>query len=57
MVSWLGFQGESCNQKIHMIEALNARLITYIYLTIDDLKKAADQVLEIPNEAYDRPAN
>ena len=46
MVSWLGFQGESRNRKIHMIEALNARLIAY-----------TDQVLEIPNEAYDRPAN
>ena len=57
MVSWLCFEGESKYQKKHMIEALNARTIPYKYLNIDDLKKAADQVLQIPTEAYDRPSN
>ena len=33
-----------------MIDTLNARSIHYIYLSIDDLRKAADQVLEIPSE-------
>ena len=57
MVSWLGFEGESKYQKKHMIEALNARTIPYKYLNIDDLKKAADQVLEIHCEAYFKPQN
>ena len=57
MLSWLGFEGESGNQKTHMIEALNARLIAYTYLITDDLSKAVDQVLQIPTEAYDRPSN
>ena len=57
MVSWLGFEGESRTQKLHMIEALNARTIAYKYLNTEELKKAADQVLEIPTEAYDRPQN
>ena len=55
MVSWLGFEGESRTQKLHMIEALNARSIHYIYLSIDDLRRAADRVLEIPGEAYVKP--
>ena len=57
MVSWLGFEGESRTQKLHMIEALNARTIAYKYLNTEELKKAADQVLEIPTEVYDRPQN
>ena len=57
IVSWLGFEGESKYQKHNMIEALNARTIPYTYLNTEELKKAADQVLQIPNEAYDRPAN
>ena len=55
MVRWLGFQGESLYQKKNMIDTLNARSIHYIYLSIDDLRKAADQVLEIPSEAYVKP--
>ena len=54
MLSWLGFECESGNQKKHMIEALNARSITYTYLNTDDLSKAVDQVLQIPT---DRPSN
>ena len=57
VVSWLGFEGESRYQKHNMIEALNARSIAYKHLNPDDLRKAADQVLEIPSEAYDRPSN
>ena len=57
MVSWLGFEGESHTQKLHMLRTLNARSIPYAYLDTDELRKAADQVLEIPNEAYDRPPN
>ena len=57
MVSWLGFEGESGNQKKHMIEALTVRPILYKYLNIDELKNAADQVLEIPSEAYVKPPN
>ena len=38
-----------------MIDTLNARSIHYIYLSIDDLRKAADQVLEIPSEVYVKP--
>ena len=57
MVSWLGFEGESRTQKLHMMEALNARTIAYKYLNTEELKKAADQVLEIPTEVYDRPQN
>ena len=57
MVSWLGFEGESGNQKKHMIEALNVRSIPYKYLNMDELKNAADQVLEIPSEAYVKPPN
>ena len=57
MVSWLGFEGESRTQKLHMIEALNARTIAYKYLNTEELKKAADQVLEIPTQVYDRPQN
>ena len=57
MVSWLGFEGESHTQKLHMLRTLNARSIPYTYLDTDELRKAADQVLEIPNEAYDRPPN
>ena len=52
MVSWLGFEGESHTQKLHMLRTLNARSIAYKYLSIDDLKNVIDQVLEIPNEAY-----
>ena len=55
MLSWLGFEGESRIQKLHMIQTLNARSIHYIYLSIDDLRKIADQVLEIPSEAYVKP--
>ena len=57
MVSWLGFEGASRTQKLHMIEALNARTIAYKYLNTDELKKAADQVLGIPTDVYDRPQN
>ena len=57
MVSWLGFEGESRTQKLHMIEALNSRTIAYKYLNTEELKKATDQVLEIPTEVYDRPQN
>ena len=57
MVSWLGFEGESLTQRLHMIEALNSRTIAYKYLNTEELKKAADQVLEIPTEVYDRPQN
>ena len=57
MVSWLGFEGESGNQKKHMLRTLNARSIAYTYLNIDELKKAADQVLQIPDEAYVKPPN
>ena len=57
MLSWLGFEGESGNQKKHMLRTLNARSIPYKYLDIDELKKAADQVLEIPTEVCDRPPN
>ena len=57
MLSWLGFEGESGNQKKHMLRTLNARSIPYKYLDIDELKKAADQVLEIPTEVRDRPPN
>ena len=57
MVSWLGFEGESRTQKLHMLRTLNARSIAYTYLNIDDLKNVADQVLEIPTEVYDRPQN
>ena len=57
MVSWLGFEGESRNQKKDMLRTLNARSIAYKYLSIDDLKNATDQVLEIPNEAYVKPPN
>ena len=57
MVSWLGFEGESHTQKLHMLRTLNARSIPYTYLDTDELRKAADQVLEIPNEAYARPPN
>ena len=52
MLSWLGLEGESHTQKLHMIQTLNARSIHYIYLSIDGLRKTADQVLEIPSEAY-----
>ena len=38
-----------------MIDTLNARSIHYIYLNTDDLRKAADQVLEIPSEVYVKP--
>ena len=55
MLSWLGFEGESHTQKLHMIQTLNARSIHYIYLSIDDLRKTVDQVLEIPSEAYVKP--
>ena len=55
MFSWLGFEGESRTQKLHMIQKLNARSIHYIYLSIDDLRKTADQVLQIPSEAYVKP--
>ena len=55
MLSWLGFEGESHTQKLHMIQTLNARSIHYIYLSIDDLRKTADQVLEIACEAYVKP--
>ena len=55
MVRCLGFKGESRYQKKNMIDTLNARSIHYIYLSIDDLRKAADQVLEIPSEAYVKP--
>ena len=47
MLSWLGFEGESRTQKLHMIQTLNDRSVHYIYLSIDDLRKTADQVLEI----------
>ena len=57
MVSWLGFEGESRNQKKDMLRTLNARSIAYKYLSIDDLKNATDQVLEIPSEAYVKPSN
>ena len=57
MVSWLGFEGESRTQKLHMIEALNSRTIAYKYLNTEELKKVADQVLEIPTEVYDTPQN
>ena len=57
MVRWLGFEGESRTQMLHMIEALNARTIAYKYLNTEEFKKAADQVLEIPTEVYDRPQN
>ena len=57
MVSWLGFEGDSKHQKNHVIEALNARSMACKYLNIEELQKASDQVLEIPSEAYDRPAN
>ena len=57
MVSWLGFEGESRNQKKDMLRTLNAQSIAYKYLSIDDLKNATDQVLEIPNEAYVKPPN
>ena len=50
MLSWLGFEGECRTQKLHMIQTLNARSIHYIYLSIDDLRKTADQVLEILSE-------
>ena len=50
-LSWLGFEGECRTQKLHMIQTLNARSIHYIYLSIDDLRKTADQVLEILSEA------
>ena len=49
MVSWLGFEGESGNQKKHMTEALNARSIPYTYLNIDELRNVADQVLQTTN--------
>ena len=55
ILSWLGFEGESRTQKLHMMQTLNARSIHYIYLSIDDLRKTADQVLEIPSEAYVKP--
>ena len=55
MLRWLGFEGESRTQKLHMTQTLNARSIHYIYLSIDDLRKIADQVLEIPSEAYVKP--
>ena len=57
MVSWLGFEGESHTQKLHILRTLNARSIAYTYLNIDELKKAADQVLQIPDEAYVKPPN
>ena len=57
MLSWLGFEGESGNQKKHMLRTLNARSIPYKYLDIDELKKVVDQVLEIPTEVCDRPPN
>ena len=57
MVSWLGFEGESKHQKKDMLRTLNARSIPYKYLDIDDLRKVADQVLEIPSEAYVKPPN
>ena len=57
MVSWLGFEGESRNQKKDMLRTLNARSIAYTYLNIDDLKNATDQVLQIPDEAYVKPPN
>ena len=57
MVSWLGFEGESRNQKLHMPRTLNARSIAYTYLNIDELKNAADKVLQIPDEAYVKPPN
>ena len=52
MLSWMGFEAES---HTNMIETLNVRSIHYIYLSIDDLRKTADQVLEIPSEAYVKP--
>ena len=55
MVRWLGFQGESRYQKKSMIDTLNARSIHYIYLNIDDLRKAADKVLEISSEVFVKP--
>ena len=55
MLSWLGFEGESRTQKLHMIQTLNSRSIHYIYLSIDDLRKTADQVSDIPSEAYVKP--
>ena len=55
MLSRLGFEGESRTQKLHMIQTLNTCSIHYIYLSIDDLRKTADQLLEIPSEAYVKP--
>ena len=57
MVSWLGFEGESHTQKLHMLRTLNARSIHYKYLDIDEFRKVTDQVLQIPDEAYNRPPN
>ena len=57
MVSWLGFEGDSKHQKSNMIYSLNARSIPYTYLNTNDLRKAADQVLEIHCEAYFKPQN
>ena len=57
MVSWLGFEGDIKHQKSNMLRTLNARTIAYKYLNTDDLKKAADQVLQIPTEAYVKSSN
>ena len=57
MVSWLGFEGDIKHQKSNMLRTLNAQTIAYKYLNTDDLKKAVDQVLQIPAEAYVKSSN
>ena len=56
MVSWLGFGGDSKHQK-QMIRTLDTLSISYKYLNIEELKKAADQVLKIPIDADVRSLN
>ena len=45
------------NIKNHLIRTLDALSISYKYLNIEELKKAADQVLKIPIDAYVRSLN
>ena len=57
MVSWLGFEGESADQKKHVLRTLIARSIHYNYLCFEELQKVTQQILQIPTEAYVKPPN
>ena len=54
-VGRLGFEGENPIQRIYMLGTLNSRTRGYIYLSTDDLRRAADRALEMLSEAYVKP--